>query len=323
MKRVLVTRELPEIAVNLLKENGFQVTAWNQDRPMTSEELTRDVSGQDALLCSITDAITENFLTSNRHLKVISQFGVGFDNIDVSAATRLGIPVGNTPDVLTDATADVAFGLMIAVSRKMFFLHKTIEKGQWKSFKPKGHLGIELRGKTLGIFGMGRIGQAMAQRCVGAFGMNVIYHNRKPLAEMAAGFKATWVPLPQLLAESDVLSVHCALTAETKGFFNKEVFRQMKDSAIFLNTSRGQVHNEIDLIDALRNRIIWGAGLDVTNPEPMQPDNPLLSMETVAVLPHIGSATLQAREAMARLAAQNIISFFKTGVVPHPVSRIS
>lgn len=321
--RVVVTRDLPEIAVRLLKENGFQVTAWDLERPMTNEELAMAVVGQDALLCSITDAINESFLTANQHLKVISQFGVGFDNIDVPTATRLAIPVGNTPDVLTDATADVAFGLMIAVSRKMFFLHKSIEKGQWKSFKPKGHLGIELKGKTLGIFGMGRIGQAMAQRCVGAFGMKVIYHNRKPLLDLTPGLLAEWVSLPQLLAESDVLSVHCALTDETKGFFNSAVFRQMKPNAIFINTSRGLVHNEADLIKALQNGNIWGAGLDVTNPEPMQPDNPLLSMDTVAVLPHIGSATQEARTAMARLAAENIISFFKTGIVPHPVNRIS
>jgi glyoxylate reductase len=318
--RVLVTRDLPEIAVGLLREAGFQITAWSQDRPMTQPELIEKAKVHNAILCSITDKIDVTFLNACGHLDIISQFGVGYDNIDIPETKRLGIPVGNTPDVLTEATADVAFGLMIAVSRKMFFMHKSIEKGEWKSFKPKSKLGMELRGKTLGVFGLGRIGLAMARRCKGAFDMDVIYHNRREIPSSDNIVGARWVSLPDLLQQSDVLSVHCALTEETKGMFNKHIFEQMKPTSIFINTSRGLVHNEIDLIQALQAGRIWGAGLDVTNPEPMLPDNPLLQMENVAILPHIGSATIEARNGMARLAAENIIEFYRSGNIPHRVT---
>lgn len=318
--KVLVTRDLPEVAVNLLRSAGFQVTAWLQDRPMTAAELKEQAIHHDAILCSITDKIDVDFLSHCGHLTIISQFGVGYDNINVAEATRLRIPVGNTPDVLTEATADVAFGLMIAVSRKMFHLHKSIERGEWSAFKPKSKLGMELRGKTLGIFGLGRIGMAMARRCKGAFDMDVIYHNRKEINPAQNVVGARWVPFGDLLQQSDVLSVHCALTEETKDMFNKRVFDQMKPTSIFINTSRGLVHNELDLTEALTSGTIWGAGLDVTNPEPMKPDNPLLNMENVAILPHIGSATVEARNGMARLAAENIIQYYQAGVVPHRVN---
>lgn len=319
--RVLVTRQLPSIAVELLKSDGFAVTAWDRDLPMTQDELIELAKNHDALLCSLTDKIDPRFLAECSHLKVISQFGVGYDNINIPEATRLKIPVGNTPDVLTDATADVAFGLMIASSRKMFHQHKSIERGEWKAFKTMSHLGVELKGKTLGIFGLGRIGTVMAKRCVGAFDMNVIYHNRNPIPSDKNPFNASFVSFDDLLAKSDVLSVHCNLSDETRGLFNKDVFNRMKPSAIFVNTARGGVHNEPDLIEALRTGKIWGAGLDVTNPEPMKPDNPLLQMENVAVLPHIGSATIEARTGMARLAAENIIGFFENGIVPNLVNK--
>lgn len=246
-------------------------------------------------------------------MEIVSQFAVGFDNIDVAAATDFKIPVCNTPDVLSEATADVAFGLMINVSRKMFYHHKLILKGEWKQFEPLKNLGFELTGKTLGIFGLGRIGSIMAQRCKGAYGMNVIYHNRNRNIAAETETGAQYVDFDTLLRESDILSVHSALTSETKGLFNKQAFAKMKNTAVFINTSRGGVHNEADLIEALQSETIWGAGLDVTNPEPMQANNPLLEMPSVAVLPHIGSATVEARTGMARLAAENIISFYKTG----------
>ncbi|HNU41944.1 MAG TPA: D-glycerate dehydrogenase, partial [Cyclobacteriaceae bacterium] len=254
-----------------------------------------------------------SFFETCKHLEIVSQFAVGFDNIDVAAATEFKIPVCNTPDVLSEATADVAFGLMINVSRKMFYNHKLILRGEWKQFEPLKNLGFELTGKTLGIFGLGRIGSIMAQRCKGAYGMNVIYHNRNRNLEAEKETNARYVDFDTLLRESDILSIHSALTPETAGLFNKHVFSKMKRTAVFINTARGGVHNETDLIEALQNGTIWGAGLDVTNPEPMQANNPLLQMPNVAVLPHIGSATLEARTGMARLAAENIISYYKTG----------
>jgi glyoxylate reductase len=306
--------------VQLLTEAGLTVAAWDQDRPMTQDELIDRARDHNALFIAATEKIDKRFLQACSHLDIISQFAVGYDNIDVEEATRLGIPIGYAPGAMSDATADVAFGLIITTSRKMFHLHKSILKGEWTYFRPKANLGIELKGKTLGIFGLGRIGMELARRCRGAYGMRVLYHNRQQnmLAEQELG--ARRVDFASLLAESDVLSVHCALTDETRGLFNREVFRQMKASAIFINTSRGGVHNEPDLIEALQEGHIWGAGLDVTNPEPMSPENPLLQMPNVSILPLIGSATVEARNEMARLAAVNIIEYYATGSVPNIVN---
>src|SRR5690606_5886777 len=274
----------------------------------------------DALFCSSYDKIDAHFLKACSHLEVISQFSVGYDNIDVAEATRLGIPIGNAPNAMNDAAADIAFGLMLAVSRKMFYMHKQVIDGNWTYFKPTANLGMELKNKTLGIVGLGRIGTEMAKRCQGAYNMKVIYNNTKPNKEAEQELNATYVDFKTLLQQSDVVSVHCALNESTKELFNKSAFNQMKPTAIFINTARGQVHNEADLIAALKNKTIWGAGLDVTNPEPMQPDNPLLHMENVCVLPHIGSATVEARSEMARLAATNIIAFYKSGIVPNMIN---
>ena len=319
-KKILATRIFPDAGIQLLKDEGFSVTVWDKDRLMSQQELVENAKNHNALFCTLTDKIDSQFLNECNHLEIISQFGVGFDNIDIDEATRLEIPVGNTPDVLSEATADIAFGLMIATSRKMFYLHKSIERGEWKYFTPNAHLGIELKNKTLGVFGLGRIGLEMGRRCKGAYNMNIIYHNRTRnlLAEEELG--ARFVSFDELLAQSDVLSAHCALTDETNGIFNKEAFELMKPTSIFINTARGAIHNEADLIDALQSQRIWGAGLDVTNPEPMHPDNPLLSMENVSVLPHIGSGNEETRGKMSLLAAQNIIGFYKYNRVPHLVN---
>ncbi len=313
---VLVSRIYPEIGIKLMQKEGFKVTAWTEDRPMTQQELIEAAKNNNALLCTMTEKIDKYFLNECKHLDIISQFAVGFDNIDINEATRLGIAVGFTPDVLSEATADVAFGLMIAASRKMFYLHKTIARGEWTYFRPTANLGIELKNKTLGIFGLGRIGTEMARRCKGAYNMKIIYCNRKPDKIAEKLLDAKFVTFNELLRQSDVISVHCSLNNETKGLFNKSAFEKMKPLAIFINTSRGLVHNEQDLTEALRKGRIWGAGLDVTNPEPMLPDNPLLSMENVAVLPHIGSATVETRDKMSKLAAENIIEFYTGKRVP-------
>ena len=314
-KKVLITRIIPAVAEDLLKKAGFDVTVW-QGEPMTSEELKRESEKANALISLGANKIDKAFLNACKHLDVIAQFAVGYDNIDLPEATHLGIPVSNTPDVLSEATADVAFGLMINVSRKMFHHHKNILKGEWKRFEPLRDLGIELNGKTLGVFGLGRIGMIMAQRCKGAYNMSIIYHNRSRNIEAEEKFGARWVSFNDLLKRSDVLTVHSVFNVETKGIFNKDAFDKMKPTSIFINTSRGGVHNENDLKEALINGTIWGAGLDVTNPEPMQKDNPMLNMPNVAILPHIGSATVEARTGMARLAAENIIGFYNGKKMP-------
>ena len=314
---IFISRDIPDEGIELLENAGFKLTVWKEYRYITQPELIEQVKKHQALLSMSSDTIDNHFLNECKHLDIISQFAAGYDNIDLPEASRLKIPVGNTPGVLSEATADIAFGLMMATARTMFFMHKSIIRGNWGNFVPKANLGIELKNKTLGIFGLGRIGYAMAEKCKGAFGMKILYCNRHRNEKAEKTLGAEYVSFDQLLSVSDVISVHCKLSEETKGIFNKAAFAKMKPSSIFINTSRGQVHNETDLIAALNERMIRGAGLDVTDPEPMKPDNPLLEMENVCVLPHIGSATVEARNAMARLAAENIIEFYKNKKVPH------
>lgn len=319
-QKILITRKYPAAGMDLLKKEPFQLTFWEKERPMTPDELAAQAKDHHALVCTLTDRIDQPFLDRCSHLEIISQFAVGYDNIDIPEATRKGVPVGYTPDAMSEATADIAFGLMIAVARKFFFLHKTILTGEWGYFNPTGRLGFELKDKTLGILGLGRIGVKMAERCKSAYGMTIIYHNRNRNLSAEKPLDARWVSFDQLLEQSDILSVHCSLTPETRHIFDARAFKKMKSSAVFINTARGPIHHESDLIQALNQKQIWGAGLDVTDPEPMARDNPLLSMENVCVLPHVGSGTMEARDQMSVLAARNIIEFYKTGRVPHIVN---
>ncbi|TXN34745.1 D-glycerate dehydrogenase [Flagellimonas hymeniacidonis] len=319
-KKVLLTRIFPKLATQLLEDAGYEVIAWDKEQPMPYGQMIEAAQSCNALFCTLTDKIDSTFLNACSHLDIITQYAVGYDNIDVEQATKLGIPIGYAPNAMTEATADIAFGLMIATARKMFFMNQKIKNGKWGYFDPVGHLGLELKDKTLGILGLGRIGMAMAQRCKGAYNMEILYHNRTANPNAEDQIEAKLVDFDTLISQSDVISVHCALTPSTQGIFNKSVFEKMKPTSLFINTARGGVHNEKDLIDALNNGNIWGAGLDVTNPEPMKPNNPLLTMENVCVLPHIGSATITAREEMAKMAATNIISFYEKGEVPFIVN---
>jgi glyoxylate reductase len=307
---VFITRVIPESGLRLLEEAGLKIKQWTQQRNMTRDELIAECSWADALL-SAGQRLDQEFLEASAHLKVIALHSVGYDNVDIETATRLKIPVGNTPGVLSGATADTAFLLMMAAARNAFYMNRMITSGEWGFFEPTANLGKELSGCTLGVFGLGKIGTEMAKRCAGAFGMKVIYHNRSRNEAAENLLDAELVSFEELLAQSDVLTVHTALTSETEGKFDHAAFKQMKPGSIFINTARGSIHNEADLIEALESKTIWGAGLDVTNPEPMHPDNRLLFMPNVAVLPHIGSATEGTRNAMARLAAENIIAVSK------------
>ncbi len=317
--KVFVTRILPAAAIALLEAAGLEVTQWTEKRKLTQEEMIAHCKDADALL-SAGQLINKEFLLASKHLKVIALHSVGYDNVDIDTATALKIPVGNTPGVLSDSTADTAFLLMLATSRNAFYMHQRILNGEWGFFEPTANLGIELHGSTLGIYGLGKIGLEMAKRCVGAYHMKIIYHNRSRNEDAEKELNATYVSFEELLQQSDVLSVHTALTPETEGKFNMDAFKQMKETAIFVNTARGSIHNEADLTEALEQKLIWGAGLDVTNPEPMSPQNPLLKMANVCVLPHIGSATVGTRNAMARIAADNIIAGLKGEKLPHVVN---
>ena len=317
---VFVTRIIPEEGIKLLRESGCTVNQYSGNTELTQAELIEECKRSDALLHAGTNKIDESFLNACKHLKVVSLLTVGYDLVDIPAAKKLGIPVGNTPDVLSNATADTAFLLMLAVSRKAFYLHKKITKGEWGFYEPTADLGIELNNKTLGIFGLGKIGFEFARKCKAAFNTKLIYHNRNNNPKAEAELGATKVSFDELLQQSDVLSLHCKLTAETEGLFDKKVFQKMKPTSIFINTGRGKLHNEADLITALQNNLIWGAGLDVTNPEPMDKNNPLLEMPNVAILPHIGSQTIEARSAMSRIAAQNVLAGLKGQPLPHSVT---
>ena len=318
--KVFVTRVIPDEGLRLMEAAGISVTQWKEKRNLTQEELIEICQDYDALLPAGFNNINEAILAACSHLKVIALHSVGFDNVDVKAATRYKIPIGNTPGVLSGATADTAFLLMLATSRKAFYMHNKIAAGGWHVFEPTGDLGIELHSRTLGIFGLGKIGFEMARRCKSAYNMTIIYNNRSNNPEAEQELGAVKVSFDELLAQSDVLSVHTSLNSETKEKFNKAVFAKMKSSSIFINTARGGIHNESDLIEALQKGVIWGAGLDVTNPEPMQTDNPMLHMPNACILPHIGSATVETRNAMSRLAAENIIAGLKGDRLPYLVN---
>jgi glyoxylate reductase len=309
--KVFTTRQMPQAGIELLKAEGYEITHWDEDRELTQEELIDRCKDADGLILSGRREVDTSFLEACSHLKVISLFSVGYDNVDIDAATKFKIPIGHTPDVLSKATADTAFLLLLATSRKAFYHHKRIARGDWDFFSPTAHLGIDIHGKTLGILGLGNIGFEMAKLCKNAYGMDIVYHNRSnnELAEKELGAKK--VSFEELLRQSDVISVHANLTDELKDIFNKDAFGKMKPNAIFINTARGGIHNEADLKEALTNGTIWGAGLDVTNPEPMDKDNELLDMPNVSVLPHIGSALQETRDAMAVLASKNVIAAFK------------
>ncbi|MGR3811966.1 2-hydroxyacid dehydrogenase [Jiulongibacter sp. NS-SX5] len=311
--KTLVTLDIPEKGLSLLREAGFDLTVGDSASPFSYDELTKLCGDFEFLLASSKDKIDRSFLEKNAHLRAISTFSAGFDHIDIAAASALNIPVGHAPQAMNRATSDIAFGLMIAVSRNFFQMHKRIEAGNWGSFRPKANLGQELYGKTLGIFGLGAIGYEMARKCKAAYGMTIIYCNRSNNEKAKKELGAMKVSVEELLQKSDVLSVHSNLTEETRYIFNYEAFSQMKPSAIFINTSRGKVHEENGLIRALQEGEIWGAGLDVTDPEPMEKNNPLLQMPNVCILPHIGSATVEARDEMSRLAAENLIRFHFSG----------
>jgi glyoxylate reductase len=264
----------------------------------------------------LTDRIDADLLDTAPQLKVVSNYAVGFNNIDVPAATARGIAVGNTPGVLTDATADMAFLLLIAAARRLVDACDYARTGHWKTWEPLGHLGQDLAGRTLGVVGMGRIGFALARRCRLGWDMQVLYHDVQSSPRADHDLGAHLVTLDTLLAQSDFVSVHTDLNEKTRGLFNRERFRQMKKSAVFVNTARGPVVVEADLIEALREGTIFAAGLDVTDPEPPPADSPLWRVPNLIVAPHIASATVGTRNAMADICARNLLAGLRGQALP-------
>ncbi|MBX3144806.1 MAG: D-glycerate dehydrogenase [Trueperaceae bacterium] len=314
MTRVFVTRSLPAEWLQPLTAAGVQVEVRDGSLPAPRAELLERVRGASALVTFIGDAVDEELLAAaGPELKLVANFAVGYDNVDVSACAARGVLVSNTPDVLTDATADFAFALLLAVARRVHQAHEFVASGTWQGWEPTQLLGLELGGATLGIVGMGRIGQAVARRGAG-FGMDVVYTARSDKG--VAG--ARWLPLDELLSTSDFVSLHCPLTPSTRGLIGAEALARMKPTAVLVNTARGGIVDDGALAEALRSFRLWGAGLDVFEGEPRV--NPaLLGLPNVVLAPHAGSATIQARSAMARLCVQAVLDVMAGATPPNLV----
>ncbi len=317
--KVFVTRLIPDAGLNKVRA-ACDAEVWDEPLPPPPEVLRHKLADCEGLLCLLTERIDAAVLEAAPRLKVISNYAVGFNNIDVAAATARRIPVGNTPGVLTDATADMAFALLIAAARRIVESQRYAASGKWKTWEPLGHIGQDLVGRTLGIVGMGRIGYALAQRCRGGWDMQVLYHDQRANEAAERELGAKRVGFDELLARSDFVSVHADLNDTTRGMFNAAAFAKMKPTAVFVNTARGPLVVEKDLVAALREGKIFAAGLDVTDPEPPPADNPLLTLPNCIVAPHIASATVASRDAMAEIAADNLIAGLRGQPLRHCVN---
>ena len=305
--KVFVTRRIPAAGLERIVAS-CDAEVWPDQLPPAYDVLRQKVSDCDGLVSLLTDRIDAALMDASPRLKVVSNYAVGFNNIDVPAATARGIAVGNTPGVLTDATADMAFCLLIGAARRVVDGHRYGQDGNWKTWEPLGHLGQDLAGRTVGVIGMGRIGYALAKRCRSGWDMNVLYHDMHSNAKAEQDLAAKRVELDELLKGSDFVSVHTDLNDQTRGLFNLSRFRQMKPTAVFVNTARGPIVVEKDLIEALKTGLIFAAGLDVTDPEPPPPNSPLFGVPNLIVAPHIASATVGTRNAMAEICAGNLLA---------------
>ena len=304
--KVLVTARMPEEVLALIRRE-HEVESYAADPPMDRQKFLESIADKEGLLCTITDRIDTELLACAPVLKVIANFGVGFEHIDLAAATQRGIPVTNTPGVLTDTTADLAFALILATARRVVEGDRRVREGKFQYWGPLLFLGQEVSGKTLGIIGMGRIGQALARRAAG-FGMKIIYQNRTRLAPaQEQELKASATPLSILLGEADFVSLHVPLTPQTRHLIGPHELALMKPSAYLINTARGPVVDEAALVAALRQGQIRGAGLDVYENEPHLTPG-LADLENVVLLPHVGSATVETRTRMAMISAENLLA---------------
>lgn len=314
--KVFIARQIPDLGLNALAE-VCEVDVWPERLPPPADELRRGVKDCDGLVSLLTDRVDVALLEAAPRLKVVSNFAVGFNNVDVPACTARGICVGNTPGVLTDATADIAVTLLLAAARRLGESATDAKEGRWITWEPLGWLGQDLGGRTLGIAGMGRIGFATARRLHHGWGMKVLYTARTDKTDADKELGAKRVDLDTLLMESDYVSLHADLNPSTKGLFSAEQFRKMKRTAVFVNTSRGPLVDQAALANALRAGTIFSAGLDVTDPEPLPPEHELFKLPNCVIAPHIASATVATRDAMARLCVNNLLAGVKGEPLPH------
>lgn len=317
--KTFITRDIGQEALSKIASQS-EVDLWKEPSPPGKNEILKRIKDADALVCMLTDPISKEIIDAAPNLKVISQMAVGYDNIDVAHASKKNIPVGHTPDVLSDTTADFAWALLMAVSRRVVESHNAVQDGDWAPWGPFVWTGYDISGSTIGIIGMGRIGQAMARRASG-FNMKILYYSRSRKPEIEKELNAKFVSLEQLLQESDYISLHTFLSPETKHLINAQSFLIMKPNAILINTARGAVVDQDALYEALKQNQIAGAGLDVSTPEPISPSDPLLTLPNVVITPHIGSASHKTRQRMAMMMAENVLAGLAGEKVPFCANR--
>ena len=306
--KIIVTRNIPVEVESKLKEY-FQVSFNREDKVFSKDTLRKAMENADGIVCTVTDNITNDLLSAtNKKVKIIANIGVGVDHIDLQSARENNVIITNTPDVLTEATVDVATLLLLSVTRNAFLVEKMLRQGEWKGFSLTENLGVDVRGKILGIVGMGRIGKAFAKRAHEVFGMKILYFNRSPVKDLT--FEASVrFDLDALLEESDVISLHLSSDERNKNIISKSRMKKIKASSFLINTSRGDVIDQTALIDLLEKKKISGAGLDVFLNEPNVPLS-LRQLSNVTLYPHIGSATYETRTKMGMLAVENLMAFF-------------
>ena len=306
--KIIVTRDVPDKVESKLKEH-FQVSFNREDKVYSNDILIKAMENADGIVCTVTDSFTDELLSlSKKKVKIIANIGVGVDHIDLQSAKVNNVIVTNTPDVLTEATVDVATLLLLSVTRNAFLVEKMLRQGKWKGFSLTENLGVDVRGKIIGIVGMGRIGKAFAKRAHKVFGMKVLYYNRSPVKDLT--FEASVrFDLDALLEESDVISLHLSSDNGNKNFISKSRMKKIRPSSFLINTSRGDIIDQMALIDLLEKKKLAGAGLDVFLNEPNVPLK-LRQLSNVTLYPHIGSATHETRTKMGMLAVENLIAFF-------------
>ncbi|OPX86328.1 MAG: Glyoxylate/hydroxypyruvate reductase B [Pelotomaculum sp. PtaB.Bin104] len=310
---VYISRSIAREAVGIIAAS-CDYRIWNNDQPVPAKILEEEIKKSDGVLTTLSDQVNVAFITGAPNLKIISNMAAGFDNIDIGAATAKGVMVTNTPGILTNTTADLAFALFLAASRRLVEAENFLRSGQWQAWEPLLLTGRDIYGATLGIIGLGQIGSAVARRAKG-FDMNIIYCNRKRNHQTEAELGATYASLSELLSTSDIVSIHCPLTAETRGLISYGELALMKPAAVLVNTARGGIVDEGALYEALLHRRIFAAGLDVFSQEPLPLAHPLLKLPNVVLLPHIGSASIATRTKMAIMAASDLVSGL-TGKIP-------
>lgn len=316
MKKVYVTREIPDEAIELLKKH-FEVEVNYEDRSLTREELIEKIKDADGVLCTLVDMIDREVMDKAAGVKIYANYAVGYNNIDIKEAHERDIIVTNTPGVLTDTTADLAWALLFAAARRVVEADKFARAGLYKEWAPTLLLGQDITGKTLGILGAGRIGKAFAKKSTG-FDMKILYHNRSRDEEFERKYGAEWVDKDRLFRESDFISIHLPLTKDTLHMVGEAEFNIMKKTAILINTARGPIVDEKALVNALKTGRIWGAGLDVFEREP-EIEEGLKELDNAVILPHIGSASVETRTKMALMAAENIVAVLNGEKPVNPV----